>query len=334
MSNAAEFGLLHGTRRAEHSVRRARLAEALGFASFWVPEDYAFPGAFSICAAIAGQTTTIKIGIGVLNPYTRHPVLTAMEFAALDQLSGGRGILGVGAGAKLYIEDKLGIPYARPVTAMRETVAICRALFRGEELSHGGRVFKSGRLRLSAQPERSEIPIHLGATGVRSLRLAGEVADGVMLNCILSVEYIEAAVREIRNGAASAGRSLEKFAMGALLFVAMSDDEQRAKDAARPFVAWVVWLFACQPQLPIIAEAGLSTRDAQKLTESVKPQPELITDAALHRFAIVGSAQRCRERLAEIVEAGITHPVLAVATIDEPERDLRRAVDQLVTHFL
>jgi 5,10-methylenetetrahydromethanopterin reductase len=121
MTKAKEFGLLFETPRAGESVARAKLAEELGFASYWVPEDYAFPGAFSICPAIATQTRRIKVGIGVLNPYTRHPVLTAMEFAALDQLSEGRGILGIGAGVRLWIEDP--------------------------------------------EPVRSEIPIHLGATG-------------------------------------------------------------------------------------------------------------------------------------------------------------------------
>ena len=74
MTKAVEFGLIHETTRACDSVRHAMLAETLGFSSYWVPEDYAFPGAFSICSAIACQTERIKIGIGVLNPYTRHPV--------------------------------------------------------------------------------------------------------------------------------------------------------------------------------------------------------------------------------------------------------------------
>lgn len=129
MSRAVEFGLMHGTTRAEESIHRAKLAETLGFSSYWVLEDCAFPGAFSTCSAIACQTKRIKIGIGVLNPYTRHPVLTAMEFAALDQLSSGRGILGIGAGVKLWIEDQLGIPYTRPVTAVREMVAIAARCF-------------------------------------------------------------------------------------------------------------------------------------------------------------------------------------------------------------
>jgi len=328
MSKAKEFGLIFESARAGDSVNQAKLAEELGFASYWVPEDYAFPGAFSICAAIAGQTRHIKIGIGVLNPYTRHPVLTAMEFAALDQLSDGRAILGIGAGVKLWIEDQLSIPYTRPVTAMREMVAIARALFRGEELAHAGRVFNVSGLRFSAEPVRSEIPIHLGATGPRSLRLAGEVADGVLLNAMLSSDYIETAVREVRTGVANAKRDLANFAMGALLFVSMSEDEAKARETARPFVGWVVWLFARQPRLPVVAEAGLSAAAIRQLAESPHPLPELIPDAALDRFAIVGSPSRCQDAVARVLDAGITHPVLAVGF--GMETGVREVAEKLV----
>jgi 5,10-methylenetetrahydromethanopterin reductase len=336
MTKATEFGLLFESARAGESVAHAKLAEELGFASYWVPEDYAFPGAFSICSAIAGQTRQIKIGIGVLNPYTRHPVLTAMEFAALDQLSDGRGILGIGAGVRLWIEDQLGIPYSRPVTTMREMVAIVRALFRGEELAYSGRAFKVAGLRFSAEPVRSEIPIHLGATGPRSLRLAGEAADGVLLNCMLSGEFVRAAVGHVRDGAATAGRDLQNFAMGALLFVAMSDDEAKAREMARPFVSWVVWLFARQPQLPIFAEAGLTEAEIKRLADSPNPLPEIIRDAVLDRFALVGCPARCREGLARVIDAGITHPVLAVGfgSGEDSAPAARNVAEQLVSHFL
>ena len=93
MPKLKEIGLLVENVNARDYVPQAQAAERLGFNSFWVPEDYAFPGAFSSAAAIAAVTSKIKIGTGVINPFTRHPVLIAMELAALDQLCGGRAIL-------------------------------------------------------------------------------------------------------------------------------------------------------------------------------------------------------------------------------------------------
>ena len=101
-----------------------------------MPEDYAFPGAFSSAAAIAAVTSKIKIGTGVINPFTRHPVLIAMELAALDQLSGRRAILGLGASLRLWIEQQMGIRYDKPLSALRDAVVIIRGLFAGEQVEY------------------------------------------------------------------------------------------------------------------------------------------------------------------------------------------------------
>lgn len=98
MPKLKEIGLIADNTNARDYVAQAQVAERLGFDSFWVPEDYVYPGPFSVCAAIAATTSKIKIGTGVVNPFARHPVLTAMELAALDQISNGRAILGLGAG--------------------------------------------------------------------------------------------------------------------------------------------------------------------------------------------------------------------------------------------
>src|SRR5262249_45294191 len=141
MPKLKEIGLAIENVNAHDYVIQAQAAERLGLNSFWVPEDYAFPGAFSSCAAIAVATNHIKIGTGVINPFTRHPVLIAMELAALDQLSNGRAILGLGASIRLWIEEQMGIRYDKPLAALREAVAIIRGLFAAEQLKYRGRAF-------------------------------------------------------------------------------------------------------------------------------------------------------------------------------------------------
>jgi 5,10-methylenetetrahydromethanopterin reductase len=115
MPKPREFGIAFESSSAKNYVAAAKLAEDLGFGTFWVPEDPGFPGAFATATAVAVNTHKIKVGIGVLNPWTRHPVQTAMEFAALDDISEGRAILGLGASVKLWVEDQLGIPYVHPL---------------------------------------------------------------------------------------------------------------------------------------------------------------------------------------------------------------------------
>src|SRR5882672_11108339 len=142
MAKVREFGVGFESLSATAFVAHAKRAEEMEFGTFWVPEDPFMRGAFTLAAAVACSTIKLKVGLGIVNPYTRHPSLTAMEFAALDELSSGRAILGIGAGIRDWIEARLKIPCTRPASAMREMIAITRALFRGEAVSCSGRVFQ------------------------------------------------------------------------------------------------------------------------------------------------------------------------------------------------
>ena len=169
MPKLKEIGIGVGNVNARDYVAQAQAAEHLGFHSFWVPEDYVFPGAFSSGAAIATATSRIKIGTGVINPHTRHPVLIAMELAALDQLSGGRAILGLGASLRLWIEEQMGIGYAKSLSALRDAVTIIRRLLAGEEVDYQGRVFRAScrhAFEFGARANgRADLPGHNGAQG-------------------------------------------------------------------------------------------------------------------------------------------------------------------------
>jgi len=159
MAKVREFGVGFESPHAREFAAHARRAEELGFGTFWVPEDPFYRGAFTVASAIACNTSKIKIGLGIVNPYLRHPALTAMEFAALDEISEGRAILGIGAGLKDWIEGRLKIPYTKPTAAMRETIEIIRRFFRGEEVTYAGKVFQAERIKLSFKPVRTEVVV-------------------------------------------------------------------------------------------------------------------------------------------------------------------------------
>ena len=128
MAKVREFGVGFENLHTREFVAHAHRAEELGFGTVWVPEDPFYRGAFALGSAVACGTSKIRIGLGVVNPYTRHPALTAMEFAALDEAADGRAILGIGAGLKDWIEGRLKIPYTRPTLAIEHQQRFARAM--------------------------------------------------------------------------------------------------------------------------------------------------------------------------------------------------------------
>lgn len=337
MQKAREFGVAFECTRARDYVAAVRIAEDLGFGTFWVPEDPMFPGAFATAAAVAANTQNIKIGIGVLNPWTRHPVQTAMELAALDDISEGRAVLGLGASVKLWIEDQLGIPYMRPAVALRETVDIISRLFCGEQLNYQGRVFKAVGVRATFSPRRAHVPIHLGVMAPRTLALAGELADGVLLNSTAAPVLIRAACEGVCRGAERAAKNLDGFSFGSYLAMAMAPNEQSAREALKPYIAMLIAVFAKQPQVPFLEQAGLTPEAGARFTERFlrgESASDMVTDAMIDTLAVAGSYQRCREILAGIIDAGITSPVLFFPPPTNFAQTARAVAEHIFPHFL
>src|SRR5215470_692614 len=170
---------LHGGLPAAACVEQARAAERAGFSTVWFAENPYNRGVLPSMAACALATTTIRIGIGVFNPWNRHPTLIAMEMGALDELSGGRAALGIGAGIKVA---QMGLPAHRPIAAVRDAIRIIRPLLRGEQVDYAGKVFAADKVRLEFPLRRPDLPILMAAVGDQALGLCGEAADGLMIS--------------------------------------------------------------------------------------------------------------------------------------------------------
>jgi len=174
-------GLLGHYARA-YSVRRvAELGaqcEELGFDSYWVADQRWMRDVWVSLSAAALATSRIRLGTRVTDPYVRHPALTAVAIASLDELSGGRAVLGIGAGGSGFRE--MGIERTRPVTAMREAIELIRRLLAGQEVDYPGELirFRRGALEF---PTRRDIPVVVVARGPKLLELGGRVAEGVMI---------------------------------------------------------------------------------------------------------------------------------------------------------
>lgn len=285
------------------TVEHARAAERAGLASVWIIEDYFHPGAYAVAAAAAAVTERVTVGLGVVNPYTRHPALVAMETAALAGIAPGRVVLGLGSSNRRWIEEQMAIPFKTPLRGLREAVTIVRALLAGERITFAGACFTVNDVALESPPP-SPVPILLGVKGPRALALAAEVGDGVHASILTSPAH----VRRIR--AATAARS--DFRLVAYLPVAVSDDRRDARAWVRPVLARYLGVLHGQSILEdagVDAERTLPFRDALR---AGRVATELVTDDLVDAFAVAGTPADCRAALARWGEAGLETAVAVV----------------------
>lgn len=305
--------LYHGIDSGDELRNYARVAEEAGFDSLWVTERYFHEETFSLLGFLAAATHRIRLGLGVTNPYTRNPALMGMSAATLDRISGGRFLLGLGRSDKWMIEGRMGMPYERPLDHMKETVARLRQLLAGERVSTAGVYWDLKAVRLAVTPVQESLPIYLAAIGPKALRLAGAVADGVLLNAYVPTSYVRYAVQEIAAAAREAGRDPASIDIACMLIVRLTDDPARMMPAlkermvrllAEPFVG------------EVLLERGgfdpgiLPSLRATAESKGEKAAVDLITDAMVEAFYLLGDAPECRRRIDEYREAGVDNPLL------------------------
>lgn len=291
-------------------------AEAAGFEAVWQAESRLVREATVPLAAFGAVTERIKLGSGVVALWTRNPALLAATFSTLDDLAPGRAILGIGAWWD-PLARKVGIDRRRPLLAMREFVTVVRALLAGETVSfHGEFVdFDGVELDYVHQDRRAkDVPIVIGATGMQMMELAGEIADGVLLNYLVSPAYNATALEHLGVGAKKAGRTVDDLDRPQLVVCSMDDDRAAALDAARLLVTQYLG------QQPHIMKASgvpesLLERIGEVLTwpatnEQVHEAAALVPDDIVQLITASGTPDECRAKVAEYMEAGCTCPVL------------------------
>ncbi len=305
--------LYHGIDSGPELKDYGRIAEDNGFDSLWVTERYFHEETFSLLGFLAAATQQIKLGVGVVNPYTRNPALLAMASATLDRLSGGRFLLGLGRSEKQVIQEKMGIPYGDARTALVETVQILRRLFAGERMNTPEGRYKLNNVRLATTPVQSPLPIYLSGIGPKGLRLVGEIADGVVLNAYVPPSYVRYAVKEIRDAAQTAGRDPQAIDITCMLVVRLTDDPASMYPTLKQRLVRLLE----EPHVgEILLETGgfdatiLPTLRATIKKDGEKAAAHFITDEMVEAFYLVGPADHCRARIEEYRQAGVDEPLL------------------------
>ena len=294
----------------------ASYAEERGFEAVWQADSRLVREASVPMAAFAATTDTIKVGSGVVDCWTRNPARLASVFSTLDDLAPGRIILGIGAWWD-PLAAKVGIERARPLTVMREVVEAVRALLANETVTyHGEHVHLDGvELDYVHQERRpKDVPIYIGATGMQMMELTGEIADGVVLNYLVSPDYNVRAMEHLAAGAARAGRSVDDIDRPQLVVCSVDEDRQAALDGARLLVTQYL---GQQPHIMKASGVPESLLDeiGEVLTwpathDQVVAASALVPDDIVQMICAAGSPEEVRAKVAEYVAAGCTCPIL------------------------
>jgi 5,10-methylenetetrahydromethanopterin reductase len=314
--SAPRLGLLFlGRRPAARFAEVARHAERAGFDFVWIPDERFFREVYSLCTAVALATERLLVGPCVTDPYTRHPALTAMAIATLDELSGGRAVLGLGAGVSGFAE--LGLERRQPARAVGETIELTRRLLTGAQVDYRGSVFDfSGRLDF--QPPRADVPIYVAAAGPRMLEAAGALADGVIIEGCMAAPILADALTAIRRGAARAGRDHAALDLVARIDVAVDGSLERAYDALRPRVAR--HLINAAPGFERFARRGLDVPAKLRAQVSglgythdpavLAPIAARIPDDYVDAFCIAATPHTLPERFGWLLARGVTQVIV------------------------
>lgn len=306
----------------QYELEMAQYAEERGFSEIWQADTRLARDCVVMMSALLARTKRLRIGSGVLPIWTRNPAVIAATWSTMWELAGkvdGRSRVMLGLGAWWEpIASRVGVKRTKPLKAMREHVEAIRQLFTMEEVTYQGEFVQLDRVRLDvAFGDRSprDIPIYIGATGDQMLELAGEIADGVVLNYVVSTEYIRRAVERVRAGAERAGRKLEDIDRPELLVCSLSDKDPAAAMAEGKKL--VAYYLATEPH--IMKASGVSEELLEKVQSLMSwPATEedyirasaVIPDEVVRNLMAVGTTEECRAKVKEYIEAGVTCPIL------------------------
>jgi probable F420-dependent oxidoreductase len=303
----------------------ACLAEERGYETVWVPEG-AGRDSPTLLTSMAMVTERVKLATGILPIFTRTPMSIAMAAAGLSVISGGRFLLGLGVGHRPSVESSQGVPFRRPLARLRDTITITRALLRGESVTHRGRVFQVAGATLGAGKPDQPPPIYIAALGPQMLELAGEMADGVLLNWTAS-GYLEQAVEHVHAGARRAGRDPSEIDIAGYVRVAVTDDlaparrnlqTQIVRYASNPFYGNFFRETGFRREMDFINGAvakGDSSAAAEAVSEDMQDE-----------VAAVGTPEWCAASIAARRSRGLQLPVVAPFTVGNPIDDYRAAI--------
>jgi 5,10-methylenetetrahydromethanopterin reductase len=319
----------------QRHVKLVQLAEDLGFDFAWVPDQTFFADPYVILGAMALATKTIQLGVGVTNPYTRHPSMNARAIATVDQLSGGRAHLGIGAGNRKELLTPLGLDGAHAGPMSREMVEVVRALLSNRSVEYQGQHFQVNRVRLDFEA-RPDLQLYIAGRGPAVLYAAGQAADGVIIGALTTDRGIRFALDHVRRGAAQAGRELSQMHVVSWVTCTLTDDRPAMLRHLRPSIAHVIG----GAPMDVLTAIGLPTELVERIKavyaqEGIPQAAKHVTDECIDALTIVGDADYICSRIRQLEMAGVTQMafLLPTGSVNEHSARIMALAEQVLPAF-
>lgn len=294
----------------------AKYAEEKGFEAVWQAESRLVRDAIVPMAAYAAVTDKIKVGSGVINNWTRNIGLLASTFLTLDDLAPNRIICGIGAWWDPLAKN-VGINRTKPLKAMEETVTVMKKLLNMERVSFDGDFVHVQGIELDVVHGRREprnVPIYIGATGEKMIEMTGRIADGIVMNYCVPVEYNDIAIEQLERGLKQSGRNLDDFDRPQLVVCSVDEDHDKAIDTTRELLTQYL------AQQPHIAKASGVSMDVVEQIQSILGWPatheqiqkakHLVPEDLIHRITASGTPEEARAKVQQYIDHGCTCPIL------------------------
>jgi F420-dependent oxidoreductase-like protein len=308
-------------------VEFVQLADRLGYESVWVPEAYGYDG-ITMLTLLACRTERIQLATGIINVFSRTPALIGQTIAGLDDISGGRAILGLGTSGPQVVEGWHGIAFEKGVQRTREVVEIVRMVLRRDRVVYEGKVFQLRKgLKLITHPPRPAVPIALATLTEAGVALTAEVADRWMPTLYDPAKAPGVFADALARGAAKRDAALGRMEVCPTVTVLVGDDVAAGRSLLKPYLALYIGGMGSRERNfynALVSRYGY-TDEARRIQDLYlagdrQAATELVPDSLVDEVSVVGDAATCRRRLAELLAQGVDVPLLAFANLTAEER--------------
>ncbi len=292
-------------------IEFGKLAEDLCYHSIWMPEMWG-RDVISIIALLIANTEQIKFGTGIISVYSRTPALIAQTVATLDEVSGGRMMLGLGTSGRAVIEDWHGLEFDKPLKRTRETIDIIRKILNFERVNYEGEVFNLKNFKLQFKPLRSDVPIIIAALGPKNIQLTGEIADG-WLPYFVPIDRMPLLVEDLEKAATDAGRDKDSVFVSPYITACVSENTELAKDLVREHIAYYIGSMGDYYKR-VISDCGFESEVDEIISlfrnKDRKGAISHVSDDMLDSLSIAGDPSSVKSKLMEYRNGVCDLPIL------------------------